>query len=89
MYNNYQFWNYRALRQYLHYLLKGSCYTSLIVPLIATIHKQPKKHAILSELSDTIIEQAIAQSEEIQHQKFTEISDSISHLLGSAKNELM
>jgi len=67
MFNNYEFWNYRALRQYLHFLIRFShqfdqndneVYMGIIVPLIATINKASKKNHILEELSSQIIEQA-------------------------------
>ena len=60
MYNNYEFWNYRALRQYLHFLMRfahqfdegdDEVYMRVIVPLIATINKASKKNHILEELS--------------------------------------
>lgn len=67
MYNNYEFWNYRALRQYLHFLINfahqfdqndDEVYVKIIVPLISTINKTSKKNHILEELSTKIIEQA-------------------------------
>lgn len=76
MYNNYEFWNFRALRQYIHFLTdinnfkeaddiannvifdqnKRYFYLEVIEPYIGAINKMAKRHKILGEVSDKIID---------------------------------
>jgi len=72
MHSNFEFWNFRALRQYLHFVLaleqqatpRFEVFERLILPYVRTIKKQVKKATILEELSLKVIDKVHSPSVE-------------------------
>lgn len=70
MYLNYEFWTFRALRQYLVYVLKieqqkevitFDCFENVIIPYVLTINRNYKKVKIIEELSTMVVERVFVK----------------------------
>ena len=54
IYNNYEFWNFRSLRQFCIYLLKFDIFETIVIPYLGTIGKNVRKYELLDEISGKV-----------------------------------
>jgi hypothetical protein len=100
LYHNYEFWNFRALRQYLHFLLsleqhsqvlQFEVYESVILPYVFTIQKPVKKAAIMEELALKVIDKVHRKGtpEELKMKVNNSLHQSITNVLQESGGQLL